>query len=107
MEGVAGPACVVARLCGCAKCPAGAGEFDCVEDWGYINRVTGSESSFCVWPVTWSHLLGFPIGRGLGLRQPRLTFRHPSGTIIGDFCLSCILFWWYIADIREGKSKNN
>ena len=74
---------------------AGAEGFDSVEDWGYIKQVTGGESPFCAQPVTGSHLLGYPIGRVLDLRQPHLPSRHPSWTILGDLRFSCLLLWWY------------
>ena len=84
----------VARLRGCTEEFTGAGEFVGAEDWGYIRPVADGESPFCVRPVTGSRLFGSSIGRVLGLRQPHLSCRHLSWTILGDLRFSCLLFWW-------------
>ena len=74
---------------------ADAEGFAGADDWSYIKPLAGGVSPFCVQPVNGSHLLGSPIGRVLGLRQPHLPFRHLSWAMLDDLRFSCILFWWY------------
>ena len=70
----------------------GAEESAGVEDWGYTRPAAGDEPSFCVRPVTGSHLFSPPLGRVLSLWQPHLPFGYLSGTILGDLHFSCDLF---------------
>ena len=89
-------------LGGCVEGFPGAGKSSDAEDGGYIRSATGEEPSFCVRLVTGSHLFGSPFGHVLGLWQPHLPFEYISGTILGDHCFSCVLFWW---DMMSSETK--